>query len=167
MPEAAFRHVPGIALQPSSHFPTGDPPAMTQGTILGFDFGEKRIGVAVGETSLRVAHPLATIAVTGNEARTAAIGALIAEWRPVALVVGVPVHMDGTEHEMTLRARRFGRRLEGIFHLPVRFVDERLTTRDADLLLREAGIAGRKAKPVRDQVAAQRILQDYFDMLQP
>jgi putative Holliday junction resolvase len=114
-----------------------------------------------------VAHPLATITVTGNEARTAAIGALIGEWQPVALVVGVPVHMDGTEHEMTLRARRFGRRLEGIFHLPVRFVDERLTTRDADLLLREAGIAGRKAKPVRDQVAAQRILQDYFDMLQP
>lgn len=133
------------------------------GTILAFDFGEKRIGVAIGETAFRMAHPLTTIEGAGNNARTAAIGALIAEWKPVGLVVGLPVHMDGTEHAMTARARTFARRLEGSFHLPVRLVDERLTTWDASLLLREAGLDSRKAKPVRDQVAAQRILQAFFD----
>jgi putative Holliday junction resolvase len=164
MPEAAFFPAQGSARQQSTHFPPGHAPAM-QGTILAFDFGEKRVGVAIGETSLGMAHPLTTIDATGNDARHAAIAALIGEWKPVALVVGLPVHMDGTEHAMTARARKFGRRLEGVFHLPVRFVDERLTTRDATLLLREAGLDARKAKPVRDRVAAQRILQTYFDTL--
>ena len=164
MPEAAFSRAQGNARQPFTYFPVFDPLAM-QGTILAFDFGEKRIGVAVGESSLRMAHPLTTIDAVGNAARNTAIAALVGEWQPVGLVVGLPVHMDGTEHAMTDRARKFGRRLEGIFHLPVRFVDERLTTRDATLLLREAGLDARKAKPVRDQVAAQRILQTYFDTL--
>ena len=166
MPEAAFLRAQGNARQPFTHFPVFDPLAM-QGTILAFDFGEKRIGVAIGESSLRMAHPLTTIDTVGNAARNTAIAALVGEWQPVGLVVGLPVHMDGTEHAMTERARKFGRRLEGIFHLPVRFVDERLTTRDATLLLREAGLDARKAKPVRDQVAAQRILQTYFDTLPP
>jgi putative Holliday junction resolvase len=166
MPEAALPRAQGEARQTFTHFP---PPASSamQGTILAFDFGEKRTGVAIGELSLRIAHPLTTIDAAGNAARTAAIAALIEEWKPVALVVGLPVHMDGAEHALTERARRFGRRLEGIFRLPVRFVDERLTTRDATLLLREAGVEARKAKPVRDQVAAQRILQSYLDSLAP
>jgi len=164
MPEATLFRAQGSARQPSTHFPLGNSPAM-QGTVLAFDFGEKRIGVAIGETSLRMAHPLTTIDAAGNDARHAAIAALIREWKPVVLVVGLPVHMDGTEHALTARARRFGRRLDGMFHLPVRFVDERLTTRDATLLLREAGLDARAAKPVRDQVAAQRILQTYFDTL--
>jgi putative Holliday junction resolvase len=163
MPDAAYPRAQGNA-QPFTHFPSFDPPAM-QGTILAFDFGEKRIGVAIGESSLHTAHPLTTIDAIGNAARTGAIAALVSEWKPIAFVVGLPVHMDGTEHVMTERARKFGRRLEGVFHLPVRFVDERLTTRDATLLLREAGLDSRKAKPVRDQVAAQRILQTYFDTL--
>ena len=165
MPEALF-DAHGNARRPPTHFPLRHAPAM-QGTILAFDFGEKRIGVAIGETSLRMAHPLTTIDAVRNDARDAAIAALVGEWKPVALLVGLPVHMDGTEHAMTARARKFARRLEGLFHLPVQFVDERLTTRAATLLLREAGLNARKAKPVRDQVAAQRILQTYLDTLEP
>src|SRR6187401_3279713 len=83
-----------------------------QGTILAFDFGERRIGVAVGETQLGVAHPLITIASERVQARFDAIAALVAEWRPVTLVVGLPLHMDGTVHAMTARAQRFARQLE-------------------------------------------------------
>ncbi|MEO7761274.1 MAG: Holliday junction resolvase RuvX, partial [Casimicrobiaceae bacterium] len=73
------------------------------GTILAFDFGERRVGVAVGETALALAHPLTTLAVTGKAARFDAIAALIAEWKPAGLVVGLPVHMDDSEHEVTAR----------------------------------------------------------------
>jgi putative Holliday junction resolvase len=133
------------------------------GTILAFDFGERRIGVAVGERELRMAHPLTTIAAERADQRFDAIAALIAEWKPARLVVGLPLHLDDTEHELTLRARRFARHLQGRFGLPVELVDERLTTRAAASLLHEAGLDSRRQKPVRDQVAAQRILQAYFD----
>ena len=133
------------------------------GTILAFDFGEKRIGVAVGETLLALAHPLTTIAAEQTGVRFDAIARLIAEWRPCLLVVGLPVHMDDTEHALTARAQRFGRQLEGRFNLPVAMVDERLSTSEAVFLLHAAGVNARRQRPVRDQVAAQTILQDYFD----
>ena len=95
--------------------------------FLGFDFGTKRVGVAVGNSLLRRAQPLRTVAAQG-EARFAAIGALVHEWQPDALVVGVPFHPDGAAHENTQRARRFGRQLHGRFRLPVNEVDERYTT---------------------------------------
>jgi putative holliday junction resolvase len=132
-------------------------------TVLAFDFGTKRIGVAVGNTVVRVAHPLATIAAEANARRFDAIAALIAEWQPARLLVGRPLHTDGTEHEMTQRAQRFAHQLEGRFGLPVAFVDERYTTRAADAALREAGTTGRARKSARDEVAAQLILQSYFD----
>jgi putative Holliday junction resolvase len=133
------------------------------GTVLAFDFGEKRIGVAVGETEIGVAHPLETIDATQREPRFRRIGELISEWRPACLVVGLPTHVDGTPHEMTDRARRFGRQLEGRFGLPVRFVDERLTSAEAALALREAGVRSRGHRALRDRVAAQIILQSYLD----
>ncbi len=133
------------------------------GTVLAFDFGEKRIGVAVGEQELQTAHPLATIHAEENARRFAAIAALVDEWRPVALVVGLPLHMDDSAHAMTARASRFARQLEGRFGLPVALVDERMTTREASELLRDAGVAAKRQKPVRDQVAAQRILQSWFE----
>jgi putative holliday junction resolvase len=133
------------------------------GTILAFDFGEKRIGVAVGEMQLALAHPLTTIAALQTHIRFDAIARLIDEWQPRLLVVGLPVHMDDTEHALTARARRFGRQLEGRFKLPVAMVDERLSTREAVALLHAAGVGARRQKPVRDQVAAQTILQTYFD----
>jgi len=98
--------------------------------FLAFDFGTRRVGVATGNSLTRTATPLTTVAVEG-EARLAAIGALIAEWRPAALVVGVPRHPDGAPHVNTERARRFGRDLQARFGLPVHEVDERYTTTDA------------------------------------
>ena len=99
-------------------------------TFLAFDFGLKRTGVAAGNSLLRQASPLATVAAEGD-ARFAPIGKLIAEWRPDALVVGVPVHPDGTPHDNTRRAQRFARQLHGRFGLPVHEVDERYSTTEA------------------------------------
>ena len=95
--------------------------------------------------------------------RFARIAALIAEWRPCELVVGLPLHMDGSEHDMTRRARRFANQLHGRFRLPVTLVDERLTSFAADLQLREAGVAGHARKGRDDALAARAILQDHFD----
>jgi putative Holliday junction resolvase len=131
--------------------------------VLAFDFGEKRIGVAVGDMELGIAHPLQTISGESNELRFAAIGDIIAEWKPARLVVGLPIYLDGTEHELTRLSRRFARRLEGRFGLPAVMVDERLTSAEASQSLNEIGIRGRGQKPMLDQVAAQRILQSYFD----
>ena len=99
-------------------------------TFLAFDFGARRVGVATGNSLTRTATPLTTVAAEG-EARMAAIEALIREWRPAALVVGVPFHPDGAAHENTERARRFGRQLQGRFKLDVHEVDERYTTTEA------------------------------------
>lgn len=133
------------------------------GTLLGFDFGERRIGVAVGETLLGIAHPLQTIDSESNDVRFKIIATLIAEWQPTRLVVGLPTHMDGTEHALTLLCKKFARRLEGRFNLPVTLVDERLSSAEASQSLRDAGIGGRRQKPMLDQVAAQHILQSYLD----
>jgi putative Holliday junction resolvase len=99
-------------------------------SFLAFDFGLKRTGVAAGNSLLRQASPLTTVAAEGD-ARFERIARLIAEWQPDALVVGVPFHPDGAAHENTLRARRFGRQLHGRFHLPVSEVDERYSTTEA------------------------------------
>lgn len=136
---------------------------MKSGGVLAFDFGIKRIGVAVGDCETRLAHPLETITGEANEQRFGRIAALIAEWQPAALVAGLPLNMDGTEHDLSRRARRFANQLQGRFRLPVTLVDERLTSFDADLRLREAGVKGRARKGLDDALAAQQILQDYFD----
>lgn len=136
---------------------------MPDGTVLAFDFGEKRIGVATGETLLGNAHPLTVIHAVSNDQRFAAIGRLIDEWRPVQLVVGRPTHADGTPHEMTRLATKFGERLQRRFHLPVSYADERLTSVDAEARLRETGHNSRTAKPLLDAVAAQLILQTWFE----
>jgi putative holliday junction resolvase len=99
-------------------------------SFLAFDFGTRRVGVASGNTLLQRATPLKTISAEGD-ARFAAIAKLLAEWGPDALVVGVPFHPDGAEHENTLKARRFARQLQGRFRLPVHEVDERYTTTEA------------------------------------
>jgi putative holliday junction resolvase len=99
-------------------------------SFLAFDFGTKRVGVASGNSLTRTATPLRTVAAEGD-ARFAALGALIAEWQPDALVVGVPYHPDGAAHDNTERARRFARQLHGRFKLPVHEVDERYTTTEA------------------------------------
>jgi len=126
---------------------TGEAPQ----SLLAFDFGTRRIGVATGNRFSQSAEPLKSIAVDG-EARFLAIERLIKEWQPDALVVGLPVHPDGAEHAMTLRARRFGRQLHGRFRLSVFEVDERYTSVEAE---------SRGARDV-DSTAAALILEQYF-----
>jgi len=133
-------------------------------TVLAFDFGARRIGVAVGNTLTRAAQPLATIDEPASAARFVAIGALVHTWQPDLLVVGVPVHADGTPHPMTSRAQRFARQLGGRFALPVDEVDERHTSELARAALSGRGRAGRGE---RDAVAAQLILQSWLDERQP
>jgi len=132
-------------------------------TTLAFDFGAKRIGAAVGDSEVGIAHPLTTIVAASKRERYAAIAALIDEWHPARLVVGLPAHLDGTEHELSSLARKFARELGARFRLPVEMVDERLTSTSAAQSLRESGVAPRKHKPLIDRVAAQHILQAYFD----
>ena len=105
-------------------------PAVKARSFLAFDFGTLRVGVASGNTITRAAQPLRSVAAIGT-ARFDAIGKLITEWQPDALVVGVPFHPDGAAHETTERARRFARQLHGRFHLTVHEVDERYTTTEA------------------------------------
>jgi putative Holliday junction resolvase len=138
-------------------------PAKRAGTILAFDFGTRRVGVAVGETTLGLAHPLATIAADSDDQRLAAIEPLVREWQPALLVVGLPTHADGTPHAMTARAQEFARSLEARFRLAVDLIDERYSTEVATTALADAGVGARGHKPLRDQVAAQIILQAYLD----
>ncbi len=131
-------------------------PILRPQSFLAFDFGTRRTGVASGSTVLRQASPLKTLALEGD-ARFAAIGKLIAEWRPDALVVGVPYHPDGAAHDNTRRAQRFARQLHGRFRLPVHEVDERYTTTEAHAL----GAAD------ADAAAAAIILDQFLQHLSP
>lgn len=136
---------------------------------MGFDFGTVRIGVAIGETVTGLAHPLTMIPSEPVAQRFERIGALLAEWQPHQLVVGLPTSLDGQDHEMTQRCRRFGNQLHGRFHLPVTWVDERLSSVEAEQRLQQAGQSARNAKHHVDAVAAQILLQQWLDqqMQQP
>ena len=134
-----------------------------QGTVLAFDFGEKRIGIAVGEWALRQSHPLTVIRAEANAERFARIAELIREWQPASLVVGIPVALDGTPHAMTARCTRFANQLRGRFGLPVESAEERLTSVEAEERLREAGHDARKSRDHVDAMAAQIILQCHFE----
>jgi putative Holliday junction resolvase len=136
-----------------------------QGSVLGFDFGLKRIGVASGEHVLGIAHPLTTLNAESNEDRFKLIEALIKEWKPSTLVIGLPLSLDGDEHEVTALCQRFARRMDGRFGLPIVMIDERLSSSEASQSLKELGVSGRKQKPMLDQIAAQLILQSYFDTI--
>lgn len=151
---------------PQSHLPITERhyPDM-QGTVLAFDFGEKRIGVAVGETLIKSASPLACIDTEINAQRFAQIDALITEWQPVLLIVGLPAYLDGTPHALTQLCKRFAQRLEGRFNLPVMMVDERLSSAEAARQLYANGVNSKQQKTKIDAAAAQIILQSYFDQL--
>jgi putative Holliday junction resolvase len=125
-------------------------------TVLAFDFGLKRIGVAVGEPELRTAHPLAAVAGFSQ------IEKLVEEWKPASLVVGLPTSVQGVAHAMTRQAEDFARRLERRFKLPVARVDERYTSVEAESRLKGVKKQGVKKKAI-DSVAAQLILEQYFD----
>lgn len=122
-------------------------------TVLGFDFGLKRIGVAVGNTGIRQAQPLTVIHAATNDAKFAAIDALLKEWQPARCIVGVPCHPDGAEHEMTVRCRRFANQLQGRYGVDTALVDERYSS----------AVIPQKRGETIDAQAAAVILQQYFD----
>ena len=142
-------------------------PRPARGAVLAFDFGEKRIGVAVGEIELGIPHALTVIAAEDNASRFAAVAALIAEWQPARLVVGIATHADGAVHETGRLARRFGQRLHGRFGIAVDFVDERLTSHAAEAALRESGVRGERRAALLDAAAAAEILRTWFDRPPP
>jgi putative Holliday junction resolvase len=145
-----------------------EPGALRRGTLLAFDFGTKRIGVAVGEMELAQAYPLATIRSERNDRRFSEIAALIDEWKPVRLVVGLPLALDGALHDMSARCIRFAKQLRGRFGIDVDYAEERLSSIEAEEKLRENGYNARSvrnAKEHLDSLAAQIILQSYFQRL--
>jgi putative holliday junction resolvase len=130
-------------------------------TVMAFDFGEKRIGVAIGESLLSSARALTTIEAETTDQKFAAIGKLIGEWQPARLVVGRPAHADrAVPHEFAPRCERFARQLAGRYQLPVELADERYSS-----ALAEARLSGdkRKNKARLDAEAAAVILQSWFD----
>lgn len=144
---------------------------MTQGkrTLLGFDYGKRNIGVAVGQEITASASPLVTLKARDGKPDWMEITQLIETWRPDALVVGIPLHMDGTEQDMTVAARRFANQLQGRYHLPVINVDERLTSIEAGHIMRDKDQMTRMGKrnedATTDQIAAQLILTQYLNEL--
>ena len=130
-------------------------------TLLGFDFGVRRIGVALGNTLTGDARPLATVDAVPVERRFERIAALLREWGPARLVVGRPLDEDGSVTETTLRADRFANQLRGRFGLPVERVDERFSSREAQAIIASAN--GRPGD--EDAVAAAVILAQYLDGL--
>jgi putative Holliday junction resolvase len=132
-------------------------------TFLGFDFGMKNIGVAVGQELTKTANPLTVIKAREGIPDWDQIKKLLDEWHPQLLIVGLPLNMDGTEQEMTAAARRFGNRLNGRFHIPVDWQDERLTTFEA---LDQLGIRSKMQSNKRedvDRISAQLILQSWLN----
>ena len=135
-------------------------------TVLAFDFGLQRIGIAVGEAELGTAHPLRGVAAQTQPGRFTAIERLVAEWKPSLLVVGRPLGEDGAPHEMTRRAEKFARQLGGRFRLPVEMVDERYSSAEVESRMRAAygrrkAVSLAKGKTL-DSQAAQIILEQYF-----
>jgi len=135
-------------------------------TFLAFDFGERRIGVAIGNDLTETANPLMAIDATNDEGRFAAIAPLVKDWTPSAFVVGRPAHPDGKAHAMTARCEKFARQLTGRFALPAHLVDERYTSVDAaralSLSLSSRRLTGQKKKQAIDAEAAAQILRRFF-----
>ncbi len=136
----------------------------TSTTYLGFDFGTKKIGIAVGQTTTATASPLQTIRSIQQNPNWEIIGQLIREWQPVGLVVGISRQQDGSDNPVTPRMLKFCRQLEGRFQLPVFQQDETLSTFEAkQLLFDEVHVGATKLWAVQDQLAAQLILQTWLN----
>jgi len=123
-------------------------------TVMAFDYGTRRVGVAVGNSVNKLGQALKIIAAPNSDAMFGEIENLLKEWQPDRLIVGIPVHPDGAEHEMTAKARRFGNQLNGRFHLPIEWVDERYTS----VVLGD----DRRMQDNLDAHSAALILEQYF-----
>lgn len=130
---------------------------------MAFDYGLRQMGVAVGNNVLRTTQPLSVLSAKDGVPNWAHVQALINEWQPQLLVVGDPINMDGSTSELSERARKFSRRLHGRLGLPVEMMDERLSSYEAKQIAREDGHDGNyKAQPI-DSLAAELILQSWFN----
>ncbi|WP_110458534.1 Holliday junction resolvase RuvX [Shewanella algidipiscicola] len=134
-------------------------------TVLGFDFGTKSIGVAIGQQITGSATPLTSIKANDGIPKWEEIGALIEEWKPDIIVVGLPLNMDGSEQEMTQRARKFANRISGRFGVKTATQDERLTTADAKARLFEMGGFKALSKGQVDSMSAVLIIESYLENL--
>ena len=133
-----------------------------EGNILSFDFGEKRIGVAIGNSITKSSHPLETINTSKNTERYKLIELLLKTWEPVKLVVGYPLNDDGTFSKMSSLTKKFGVKLANKYNIPIIMIDERFTSSEADLELKKFEKNFKKRKIVVDQVAAMIILDSFF-----
>lgn len=131
--------------------------------VIAFDFGEKKIGVAIGNSITKTAHPLETIRKVKKSERIEIIENLLNEWEPGIVVVGLPLNEDGTESRLTLLAQNFAKKIKNRFKVPIVLVDERYTSVEAKILLNGNVKSIKKGNQVIDQVAAQIILGSYFD----
>lgn len=135
-----------------------------QRTLLGFDFGTKRIGIAIAQEITGTANPLTTITAVKHKPDWDGISKIIKEWQPDLLIVGLPLHMDGTEQAMTQAARRFSNQLNGRYQIPVALMDERLSSNEAESILNEQ--SGSRPlfqdKAQIDMISAQLILQSWM-----
>ncbi len=146
------------------HENAGLPPQATNTTYLGFDFGNKKIGVAVGQSELATASPLRTLRSHNQKPDWEGISLLISEWQPAGLVVGISRQADGNDNPVTPRMLKFCRQLEGRYNLPVHQMDEAYSTYEAkQLLYDELGVNAGKLWEVQDQLAAQLILQSWLN----
>tara|TARA_R110002012_G_scaffold96766_2_gene233020 strand:- start:149 stop:604 length:456 start_codon:yes stop_codon:yes gene_type:complete len=133
-----------------------------QRLVLAFDYGTRRIGVAVGNELLRSARELTPLMARDGIPDWNNVARLLNEWQPDLLVVGLPLNMDGSESAMSTRARKFGNRLHGRYGKPCEMVDERGTTREAKLIARESGHKGNYRQDSVDGIAAILILEGWF-----
>ena len=135
-------------------------------TLLGFDFGTKRIGIAIGQEVTQTANPLVTIEAVKHKPNWDKISKIIQEWQPDLLVIGLPLHMDGTEQPMTQAARRFSNQLNGRYQIPTALMDERLSSNEAESIIKEQSDSPARFqdKAQIDMISAQLILQSWMSL---
>ena len=145
-----------------NHYQSGK---QKEGNVLGFDFGQKRIGIAVGNNISKTARALTTIDSLSNNQKFEVIQKIIEEWQPVSIVVGVPFNVDGSEHRITNLSKKFAKQLEQKYSLPTHLIDERYTSIEASHEIKDKKIYLKKKKLLIDQIAAKIILQSYLDQI--
>ena len=136
-----------------------------EGNIIGFDFGQKRIGVAIGNNISKSAQALITIESASSNQKFEAIQKIMDEWQPVSIVVGVPFNVDGSEHKVTNLCKKFAKQLEQKYALPIHLIDERYTSIEASYEIQDKKIDLKKKNLLIDQIAAKIILQSYLDQI--
>jgi putative Holliday junction resolvase len=132
-------------------------------TVMGFDFGEKRIGIATGQIITHIATPLTTLNAVNQKPDWPSIEKLITQWQPDALIVGIPHYLDGSDSDMTKRAQRFARQLEGRFNLTVHQINEALSSFEAEQVLEKNKKIGQHNKQEIDKMAAAIIVQSWLE----